>query len=204
VLPGVLKGNAYLVSHGGAAFPNLDLALEDGGVHLILTSATNISKGVTTSTFTGLPDAPLSSFALDLPTGRDSVLAANGAFCAQPMVMPTTITAQNGLRIVQNTAIAVSGCAPTIVGHRLARHKMYLKIKTHSTGRLTVSGRYLHTVSREVRKPGVVTMTVPLSPHLVAVLRTHRRVRVAVSLALKPTVKGMPRFYVPLKLNFTR
>jgi len=204
VLPGVLKGHAYLVSHGGAAFPNLDVALEDGGVHLILTSTTNISKGVTTSTFTGLPDAPLSSFALDLPTGRDSVLAANGAFCAKPLAMPTTITAQNGLRIVQNTVISVTGCAPTIVGHRIAKHRLYLKIETHSTGRLTVSGRYLHTVSREIRKPGIVTMAVPLSAHLVETLRTHRRVRVAVSLALKPAAKGAPRFHVPVKLNVTR
>src|SRR5262249_29416425 len=35
-LPGEMKGIAVLVSHGGAAFPDLDLVLEGSGVRIIL------------------------------------------------------------------------------------------------------------------------------------------------------------------------
>ena len=61
VLPGQLTGTAYLVSHGGAAFPDLDLVLADGDVHVILVGNTNITKSVTTSTFAAIPDVPVSA-----------------------------------------------------------------------------------------------------------------------------------------------
>jgi hypothetical protein len=110
VLPDRLSGPAYLVSHGGLAFPDLDLILEGDGVQVILTGNTNIKKGVTSSTFASIPDVPVSSFALNLPVGPHSALAANGNLCKHRLIMPTTITAQNGARLKQNTRISVSKC----------------------------------------------------------------------------------------------
>lgn len=110
VLPDRLQGSAYLVSHGGAAFPDLDIVLEGDGVQVILTGNTDIKKGITTSTFASIPDAPISSFALTLPVGPHSALAANGNLCTSRLAMPTTLTAQNGARLEQSTKIAVTGC----------------------------------------------------------------------------------------------
>jgi len=90
--------------------PDLDLLLEGNGVKVILVGNTNIKNGITTSTFASIPDVPVSSFALDLPTGPHSALAAYGNFCARPLIMPTTITAQNGAVVKQTTKIAVTGC----------------------------------------------------------------------------------------------
>ena len=110
VLPGKLTGPAIFVSHGGAAFPDLDLVLTGDGVTVILVGNTNISKGITTSDFAAVPDVPVSSFEVKLPIGKYSVLAAVGSVCKQRLLMPTTITAQNGKVIRQNTKISVSGC----------------------------------------------------------------------------------------------
>ena len=111
-----LTGPAYLVSHGGAAFPDLQFVLQGEGVTLVLDGQTDIHNGVTSSTFNTLPDAPVSTFETVLPEGPHSALAALGNLCTQSLTMPTTITGQNGAVIKQNTQIAVTGCAPCAVG----------------------------------------------------------------------------------------
>jgi hypothetical protein len=111
VLPVALVGPAYLVSHGGAAFPDVDLVLQGEGVRLDLTGSINISRqGITSSTFASIPDAPISSFELQLPEGPHSALAVTGSLCAKPLTMPTTIVGQNGKRLVRTTKVAVTSC----------------------------------------------------------------------------------------------
>jgi hypothetical protein len=113
-----LTGPAYLVSHGGAAFPDLVVILQGQGVRLDLVGNTNIKKQITTSTFASVPDAPISSFELRLPQGPHSVLAGNlpakakGNLCtvAAKLLMPTTLTGQNGAQFKQSTKVAVHGC----------------------------------------------------------------------------------------------
>jgi hypothetical protein len=116
VLASAVTGPAYLVSHGGAAFPDLVLILQAEGVTLELVGSIDIKHGVTSSTFASVPDAPISSFELKLPEGPHSGLAAvlpakaKGNLCGTSLTMPTTLTGQNGAVIKQNTKIAVTGC----------------------------------------------------------------------------------------------
>jgi hypothetical protein len=116
ILAHPLVGPAYLVSHGGAAFPDLEIILQGEGVTLVLDGNTSIKKGITSSTFKTVPDAPISSFELKLPTGKFSVLGANVPakdnynLCGQTLSMPTAITAQSGAVVKQSTKIAVTGC----------------------------------------------------------------------------------------------
>ena len=117
VLPVLLSGPAYLVSHGGAAFPDLVVILQGDGVRIDQRASIFISRsGITSSTFANVPDAPLTSFELNLPEGSHSALtatlpaSAKGSLCATKLTMPTTITGQNGAQIKQSTKIAVSGC----------------------------------------------------------------------------------------------
>ncbi len=117
VLPVPLSGPVYLVSHGGAAFPDLVLILQGDNVSVQQTASIFISRsGITSSTFANIPDAPLTSFELSLPEGPHSALtatlpaSAKGSLCGTTLTMPTTITGQNGAQIKQSTRIAVSGC----------------------------------------------------------------------------------------------
>ncbi|HEY7960371.1 MAG TPA: hypothetical protein VID29_00480 [Solirubrobacteraceae bacterium] len=128
-----LTGPAYLVSHGGAAFPDIDVVLQGQGITLDLVGHINISKaGITSSTFGEVPDAPISSFELNLPEGPHSALSAVGSLCTEPLAMPTTITGQNGARITQQTRIKMTGCTPAKKKHKAKKHKKTKKGKKGS------------------------------------------------------------------------
>ena len=135
VLASSLTGPAYLVSHGGAAFPDLVVILQGEGVELELVGSIDIKKGVTSSAFTSVPDAPISSFELKLPEGPHSGLAAvvpakaKGNLCGQSLTMPTVITGQNGAVVKQTTKIAVTGCPKAKKKAKRTKKKKHGKTK---------------------------------------------------------------------------
>ena len=82
-LPVALEGPVYFVSHGGEAFPSLEVVLQGDGVTVILVGATYISpQGVTSTTFHAVPDNPVTSFEITLPEGKFSALGTNKNLCA--------------------------------------------------------------------------------------------------------------------------
>jgi hypothetical protein len=146
-----MKGPAILVSHGGAAFPDLDLILEADGVKVILVGNTDIKKGITKTHFAAPPDVPVSSITVNLPVGPHSALAAYGNFCKVPLVMPTTIEGQNGKIVKQNTKIRVNGCGVQVIGRKVVGHTLYLTVRTFAAGRVSVSGGGRGIVYRHYR-----------------------------------------------------
>jgi hypothetical protein len=115
VLPVSLNGPAYFVSHGGEAFPDLVIVLQGYGVTVDLVGSTFINEktNVTSTTFKQIPDVPVGSFALTLPQGPNSALAAIGNLCTSKLKMPTAFVAQDGAEIHQSTAITTTGCGKT-------------------------------------------------------------------------------------------
>ncbi len=153
VLAAPLTGPAILVSHGGAAFPDLVFLLQGEGVHVELVGNTDIKKEtrngvvreITYSKFEAVPDAPISSFETNLPSGPHSILTGYGKLCEESLAAPTTIVAQNGARMVQTTQIVPSGCsaaAPklTIVKTRVKGAKVLVTLKLSAAGTVAVSG----------------------------------------------------------------
>jgi hypothetical protein len=190
VLPGKLTGSAMFVSHGGAGFPDLDLVLKGDGVTVILVGNTNITKGVTTSNFAAIPDVPVSSFEVRLPTGKNSVLSAVGSLCKKPLLMPTTITAQNGKQIKQSTKIAVGGCPLTVLSHRIRGQEAIVTVKAPAAGRVSGGGKDFKSVSKHPRKAQNVTLDVPLSRAGLRALARHHRLVVRLRVGFSPKVRG--------------
>ncbi|HEX3519831.1 MAG TPA: hypothetical protein VHT29_12440 [Solirubrobacteraceae bacterium] len=196
-----LSGPAYLVSHGGAAFPDVEFVLQaderGGDIEIVLDGGTQIKKGITYSNFETVPDAPISSFETVLPEGPHSIVTAylpvgaNYNLCGQSLTMPTTITGQNGAVLKQNTPIAVTGCAPAI---RVTRHTVKgtattLVVSVPSGGKLTARGSGLTSVAKTVAAAKSVTLTLKLNKKEQAFLARHRHRKLKLQIKLQFTPK---------------
>ncbi|HTR88664.1 MAG TPA: hypothetical protein VMG62_00975, partial [Solirubrobacteraceae bacterium] len=183
-----LQGPAYLVSHGGAAFPDLVFLLRGEGIEIELVGHTNIRRGITYSKFETVPDAPIESFQASFPEGPHSVLAANGNLCAQSLVAPTKIVAQDNASFEQRTPVTVSGCPPspsvTIAGARVKGSRLLVTVRTSAGGTLTLAGRGLRTTVRRDLKAGTHRIAVRLGPQGIAAKRRHRRLMLSARLAV--------------------
>lgn len=161
VLPVPVTGPVYFVSHGGAAFPDLVIVLQGYGITIDLVGNTYIKKGITSTTFNTVPDAPVSSFELTLPEGKFSALAANGNLCRQKLIMPTAFTGQNGAVINQDTHIEVTGCPNTIsiLSHSVKKHTLKLSVYGPASGKLTASGKGVSSQTKSYSGQEALTFT---------------------------------------------
>jgi hypothetical protein len=169
-----LTGPAYLVSHGGAAFPDVEFVLQGEGITIVLDGKTDIKKGITYSRFETVPDAPISLFETSLPEGPHSILGAylpanaNSSMCGQHLTIPTIITAQNGKQIKQTTKIAVTGCKASkpsvkITKTKLKGNTLLVTVKTSATGTISISGSGLKTTTKKNVNAGTHAITVSLT-----------------------------------------
>jgi hypothetical protein len=162
--------------------------MEANGVRVIVVGNTKITKGITTTNFQTTPDVPVTSITVLLPTGPHSALAANGNLCTSSLVMPTTITGQNGKTVKQNTKIAVSNCGVRVVGQKVVGDTAYLTVQTYAPGRLSGRGPNLATVYRSL---GQAQKTASLKVPLTTSGRFKGRpLRVRVRVGFVPKKKG--------------
>jgi hypothetical protein len=134
ILNSPLVGPVYLVSHGGAAFPDVEIVLQGEGVQIVADGKTQIKHGITYSHFETVPDAPFTSFETTFPTGKFSIFGTNLPekdrynLCGQSLSMPITLTGQNGAVVKQTTKVGVTGC-PKV---KKAKKKRAGKLRTKS------------------------------------------------------------------------
>jgi hypothetical protein len=174
-----LTGPAYLVSHGGAAFPDVEFVLQGEGITLLLDGHTDIKKGVTYSRFETVPDAPIETFETVLPTGPHSALTADVPekldynLCGQNIQAPTTIVAQNGAVINQTTNVTINGCPNkiTILSHHTTGHTIKLTLSVPTAGTLTATGKHLTKTRHTTHHAETITITLkttgPHKPHTI-------------------------------------
>jgi hypothetical protein len=191
VLPVALTGPAYFVSYGGAKFPELVIVLSGYGVTVQLHGETFINPaGITSSTFKTIPDVPVGTFELTLPSGPGSALAANGDFCKSKLEMPTSFVGQNGAVINTTTPIAVTGCKPAIgvLHHGVKGSTVTIAASVPSAGKLVAGGPGLSRASKRIGKAGTVTLALKLSKAQALLLSRHpgRMLKIAVKLTFTP------------------
>ncbi len=118
----------------GEAFPSIVVVLQGDGVTADLEGTTFISKaGITSSSFQQVPDVPIGSFELVLPSGPYSALTGTGNLCTSNLQMPTEFDGQNGAVVKQSTKVSVTGCSKvkTLTVKHMKSKKKHKASKKH-------------------------------------------------------------------------
>jgi hypothetical protein len=187
VLTTPLGGPVYLVAHG-TGLPTIEALMRGQGLTVDLSGTIKFTTIGLNSTFETVPDVPITSFVLDLPTGPHSALSASKGVCGGALTMPTTIVGQNGARVEKATPIVVTGCGLKILSSRVKGAVATLVVQVPRAGTLTARGKGLRKASRKVTKGGNVTLKLRLSKSGRALRarrhRAHRKLKVPVTLRL--------------------
>ena len=185
-----LSGPVYFVQGTGSSpLPSLLVTLR-GQVALDLRSTTAInSAGRLVTTFTPIPDAPLSSFTLSLNGGPGGILVEGaGGLCSRAQTVNAAFAAQSG----KTEQVAVAAATPcgkqarivrTSVVHRMLR----VVVAVPGRGRLTGGGTGLRAVRRNVSGAGRVTLTLKLNKAAAARLAKHRSLKLAAVIRYTPS-----------------
>jgi len=191
-----LKGPAYLVSHGNEAFPDVEMVVQGEGVELVIDGHTQIKKGVTYSHFETVPDAPFTSFEFDSPQGELALFTAEGNLCDQKLVMPVTLTGQNGAVLEQDNPIEVTGCSSSlaVVSSKVERKTLTLAVYAPGAGKVTARGGGVSSGSKSYGGREALTFTLKQ--------RKGGRLKTKIKLTYTPS-KGKKQTKT-IKVRFTR
>jgi hypothetical protein len=108
-----LTGSVYLASRGVGQLPGLSIQLDDP-IPLRLDGTVELTPQGLRTTFTGLPDVPLTHFELNLAGGEQGVfqLASDVCTVKPPPAVAASFVAHSGATAAETTALAVEGCTP--------------------------------------------------------------------------------------------
>ncbi len=198
VLNRPLKGKVYFVegtrvTKSGrvtSALPKLWVALR-GEVALDVWADSDVKKKRLVTTFAKVPDAPISSFELNIKGGKNGILIVTGKpgahMCKQANVADARYDGQNGKRLQKATKMAVP-CSFRAVSTTLGSRHARVRMTGLGAGRLTVSGSSVKTKRRKIKGGPVATVRAPLSAAGRRAYRAGRSVRVKVS--YRPSRRG--------------
>jgi len=195
ILPDPLTGPVYFVrgerkdpksGRTIKTLPKLFLPLSADGVTIYINAASEVRDNHLVTTFDTLPDAPFSSFDLQIDGGKHGILAVSGAnVCAGTQVADAQFTGQNNK--VVNVGIAMgTPCALGIVKSSHTSTALKIAVGGVGAGKLTATGKGLARVSRTLGSATTATLTLKLSKSTRHALARGRNVRVRVTVLFTP------------------
>jgi hypothetical protein len=191
VLNRPLKGKVYFVKGSEvtktgvvkATLPKLWVALR-GEVALDVWADSDVKKKRLVNTFPRVPDAPISSFELNIKGGENGILIVTGKkgahMCKQANVADARFDGQNGKRLDKATKMSVP-CSFREVSSTLESRSARVRMTGLAAGRLTVAGSGVSTTRRKIKGGPVATVRAPLSRAGLRAYRAGKSVRVKVT-----------------------
>lgn len=213
VLTRPLTGPVYFVeglrrTRTGATrrtLPKLWIPLR-GEVELDLNADTAIADDKLVTSFANIPDAPITSFELNIAGGKNGVIViSNADVCAANQQASGDYTGQSGKTLLEEAAQITPLNCPTRIA-RSAQVGTSVKLTVgglRNGGRLSASGEDVRTTRRTLKSANAANLTVPLDGAARRKLIRDKRLEVKVSVAYRaPGSRRSKRMSKTLTLKY--
>jgi hypothetical protein len=130
------------------------------GVKLTLTGTSDVEDDQLVTTFSNIPDAPVSSFKLNIIGGKGGILAVSGTdICKSTQIADQRINGQNNKQANTDIYIQTPSCPTKILSKTITKTTVKLKIGGLGAGKVTITGRGIKKTTKTITKSTVATIT---------------------------------------------
>jgi hypothetical protein len=132
----------------------------ENGLKLTLTGTSDVEDDQLVTTFDNIPDAPVSSFKLNINGGKSGILAVSGAdICKSTQIADQQIDGQNGKAADADIYIQTPSCALKVLSKKVGKRSVTMKVSGLGAGKVTVTGKGIKKTTKTISKSTVATIT---------------------------------------------
>ena len=129
------------------------------GVKLTLTGTSDVEDEQLVTTLENIPDAPVSSFKLNIIGGKGGILAVSSAdICKATQVADQQIDGQNNKQADADVYIQTPSCPLKVLSKKVGKSSVAIKVGGLGAGKVTVTGRGIKKTSKTISKSTVATI----------------------------------------------
>jgi hypothetical protein len=133
----------------------------ENGIKLTLTGTSDVEDNHLVTTFDNIPDAPVSSFKLNINGGKGGILAVSGAdICKATQIADQQVDGQNNKQADADVFIQTPSCPVKLISKSVGKTAIKLKVGGLGVGKVTVSGKGIKKTTKAIAKSTVATITV--------------------------------------------
>jgi hypothetical protein len=130
------------------------------GLKLTLTGTSAVENDQLVTTFDNVPDAPVSSFKLNIIGGKGGILTVSSAdICKSTQIARQQIDGQNGKDADTAITINTPDCVLKVISKKVTKTSVTVQVGGLSAGKVTVSGKGIKKTSKTVSNATVATIT---------------------------------------------
>jgi hypothetical protein len=132
------------------------------GVRLTLTGTSAVVDDQLVTTFDQIPDAPVSSFELNINGGKGGILVVSGDkadICKATQIADQQIDGQSNKQADADISIQTPSCPTKIISKTIGKTTVKLKIGGLGAGKVTVTGRGIKKTTKTITRSTVATIT---------------------------------------------
>jgi hypothetical protein len=132
----------------------------ENGIKIDLHATSEVKADHLVTTFDNIPDAPVSSFDINIIGGKGGILTVSDAdICKSTQVAEQQVDGQNGEAADGPVSIQTPSCPLKVLSKTIGKTSVAVKVSGLGAGKVTITGKGIKKTTKTISKATVATIT---------------------------------------------